>query len=100
MQKDTEYQKSRMGLSQKQSLLASNANANTFSHNSKGKVSNISQEVKPFSEPQNINKSNRGANSKNTIASNNNNNSYGYNDNQMGRNSIIITRIILEIFKI
>ena len=87
LQKDTEYQKSRMGLSQKQSLLTSNANANTFSRDSKAKVLNISQEVKPFSEQQNVNKSIRGANSKNTIASNNNNINYGYNDNQLGRNS-------------
>ena len=87
LQKDTEYQKSRMGLSQKQSLLTSNANANTFSRDSKAKVLNISQEVKPFSEQQNVNKSIRGANSKNIIASNYNNINYGYNDNQLGRNS-------------
>ena len=87
LKKDTEMQLSKLEISQRQSLLASNANANTLSNNSKYKVSNISTEVKPFYEQQNINKSSKGEIFQNTIISNDNNYNCGYSDNQMGKNS-------------
>ena len=46
LRKDTEIYNSKLGISQRQSIQASNAN--TMSNNSKTKIINISTDVKPF----------------------------------------------------
>ena len=91
LKKDTENQKSRLGLSQKQSIMASNAN--TMLNNSKNKILNVSCEVNPFSEHQNMNNVNREERTQNIVISKNKsqnkknqNYNYGYNDNQIGNN--------------
>lgn len=91
LKKDTENLNS-IGFSQKQSIMASNAN--TISNNSKNNFLNKSNEIKPFSEQQNINNYNReGKIQKINISKNyeqnliNQNYNYEYNDNQMENNN-------------
>ena len=52
LRKDTEFFKSKLSISQRQSIFESNAN--TMFNNSKNKVLNISYDVKPFTENKSI----------------------------------------------
>ena len=52
LRKDTEIYNSKLGISQRQSIQASNAN--TMSNNSKTKIINISTDVKPFNSSNTI----------------------------------------------
>ena len=98
LRKDTELYNSKLGISQRQSLQASNAN--TMSNNSKNKIINISYDVKPFDSnntiQQDINmtksintNTSKGGNSYNSYNYNNqeyrvnNTGKFGYSDNQM-----------------
>ena len=76
LRKDTEMHNSLLGISQRQSLQASNAN--TMSNNSKNKIINISSDVKPFSSNNNIQQDFNMAKSIN-INTNKGENSYNYN---------------------
>ena len=107
LRKDTEILNSKLGISQRQSLQASNMN--TMSNNSKSKVINITTEVKPFTTINNnnndnannnnireINMKNRGEVTYNPLMSHNSNvqsnktsrfGGYSNNDNNDNRNS-------------
>ena len=110
LRKDTEILNSKLGISQRQSLQASNMN--TMSNNSKSKVINITTEVKPFTAINNnisnadnnannnnireINMKNRGEVTYNPLMSHNSNvqsnktsrfGGYSNNDNNDNRNS-------------
>ena len=82
LRKDTEMYNSKLGISQRQSLQASNAN--TMSNNSKNKVINISYDVKPFNSKNTIQQDINMIKSINTNTSKgaNSYNSYNYNNNQ------------------
>ena len=100
LRKDTEFFKSKLEISQCQSIFGSNAN--TISNNPKNKILNISYDVKPFNENKSIqqeiviknpNNVNTRSNNQNTyISSNTNQNQengnyrYTYNDNQLRNN--------------
>lgn len=98
LRKDTEYFKSKLEISQRQSIFESNAN--TISNNPKNKVLNITHDVKPFTENNSIqqeitiskpNNINRNSNYQNSYISNNMNNQNqeydnyknSYNNNQL-----------------
>ena len=105
LRKDTEILNSKLGISQRQSLQASNMN--TMSNNSKTKVINITTEVKPFTTNsinnnvnnnniREINMKNRGEMTYNPLMSHNSNvqsnktsrfGGYSNNDNNDNRNS-------------
>jgi len=99
LRKDTEIYNSKLGISQRQSIQASNAN--TMSNNSKTKIINISTDVKPFNSSNtiqqdiniksinsNINKSGNlydktYISSNNPVQDSNNTGQFGYSENQI-----------------